>query len=69
VPVLAGYTRDETKLFPQNLATSPAFGGISGRLIDDPTVFSMAYSYDPNAAPATSLSNGFPASTCPSRRR
>jgi para-nitrobenzyl esterase len=65
VPVLAGYTRDETKLFPQNLATSPAFGGISGRLIDDPTVFSMAYSYDPNAAPATSLTQWIPGQYLP----
>ncbi|KIQ31997.1 carboxylesterase [Variovorax paradoxus] len=65
VPVLAGYTRDETKLFPQNLATSPAFGGISGRLLDDPTVFSMAYSYDPNAAPTTSLEQWIPGQYLP----
>ena len=65
VPVMAGYTRDETKLFPQNLATSPAFGGISGRLLDDPTVFAMAYSYDPNAAPATSLEQWIPGQYLP----
>jgi para-nitrobenzyl esterase len=65
VPVLAGYTRDETKLFPQNLATSPAFGGISGRLLDDPTVFSMAYNYDPNAAPTTSLEQWIPGQYLP----
>ncbi|MDQ0012026.1 para-nitrobenzyl esterase [Variovorax boronicumulans] len=65
VPVMAGYTRDETKLFPQNLATSPAFGGISGRLLDDPTVFAMAYSYDPNAAPTTSLEQWIPGQYLP----
>jgi len=65
VPVMAGYTRDETKLFPQNLAISPAFGGISGRLLDDPTVFSMAYSYDPDAAPATTLEQWIPGQYLP----
>jgi para-nitrobenzyl esterase len=65
VPVMAGYARDETKLFPQNLATSPLLGGISGRLLDDPTVFSMAFNYDPNAAPTTSLAQWIPAQYLP----
>ena len=33
VPVLAGNTRDEAKLFPTFLALSPALGGVSGRLV------------------------------------
>lgn len=65
VPVLAGYTRDETKLFPQNLALSPAYGGVSGRLLDDPTVFRMAYDYNPNVAPTTSLEQWIPARYLP----
>ena len=35
VPVLAGNTRDEAKLFPTFLALSPALGGKSGRLVSD----------------------------------
>ena len=35
VPVLAGNTRDEAKLFPTFLALSPALGGVSGRLVSD----------------------------------
>ena len=65
VPVMAGYTRDETKLFPANLATSPLFGGISGRLLDDPTVFSMAFNYDPDAAPTTSVQQWIPGQYLP----
>lgn len=65
VPVMAGYTRDETKLFSQNLATSAAFGGVSGRLLDDPKVFSMAYHYDPDAAPSTSIEQWIPAQYLP----
>ena len=39
VPVLAGNTRDEAKLFPTFLALSPALGGVSGRLVSDATLF------------------------------
>jgi len=61
VPVLAGNTRDEGKLFPTFLALSPALGGVSGRLLTDAQVFTMAFSYDPNAAPATTVEAWIPA--------
>ena len=61
VPVLAGNTRDEGKLFPSFLALSPALGGVSGRLLTDAQVFSMAFSYDPNAAPQTTVEQWIPA--------
>ena len=61
VPVLAGNTRDEGKLFPTFLALSPALGGVSGRLLTDAQVFSMAFGYDPNAAPATTVEAWIPA--------
>ena len=38
VPVLAGNTRDEAKLFPTFLAI-PGFGGVSGRLVSDAALF------------------------------
>ena len=41
VPVLAGNTRDEAKLFPTFLAIHPGFGGVSGRLVNDYTLFSV----------------------------
>ncbi|MDP1532678.1 MAG: carboxylesterase family protein, partial [Rubrivivax sp.] len=50
VPLLAGNTRDEGKLFPTLL---PLVGGTgSGRLLDDATVFASAFGYKPNG-PAT----------------
>ena len=61
VPVMAGNTRDEGKLFPTFLALSPALGGVSGRLLTDAQVFAMAFSYDPNAAPATTVEQWIPA--------
>jgi len=61
VPVLAGNTRDEGKLFPSFLALSPALGGVSGRLLTDAQVFAMAFSYDPNATPATTVEQWIPA--------
>lgn len=60
VPVLAGITRDEAKLFPTLLAIAPTLGGISGRLLDDPTVFNMAFNYKPEAAPATTVEQWIP---------
>jgi para-nitrobenzyl esterase len=53
VPVLAGNTRDETKLFPSLLALAPRFGGVTGRPLDDAAVFAIAYPYKPQAAPTT----------------
>ena len=61
VPVMAGNTRDEGKLFPTFLALSPALGGVSGRLLTDAQVFSLAFGYDPNAAPQTTVEQWIPA--------
>ncbi len=46
VSVLAGHTRDETKLFPQLFAMRPDRGGTSGRLLDDAAVFALVSRYD-----------------------
>jgi len=61
VPVLAGNTRDEAKLFPTFLALSPALGGVSGRLVSDATLFATQFSYDPDAPPAISITQWIPA--------
>ncbi len=53
VPVLAGNTRDETKLFPALLALRPAFGGSNARPLDDAQVFARVFRHDPDAPPAT----------------
>lgn len=60
VPVLAGNTRDEGKLFPALLALSPGLGGVSGRLLSDREVFNIAATYDPDAAPQTRLQDWIP---------
>lgn len=60
VPVLAGNTRDETKLFPSLLALRPNLGGASGRLLDDAAVFALAARYDPESPPATRLEDWIP---------
>jgi para-nitrobenzyl esterase len=65
VPVLAGTTRDETKLFPQLLALRPALGGVSGRLLDDAQVFALAHRYDPEAPAATRIEDWVPAAYLP----
>ncbi|MBT9528269.1 MAG: carboxylesterase family protein [Rhizobacter sp.] len=61
-PVLMGNTRDEGKLFPTLL---PLVGGAVGRLINDATVFSIAYGYQPDAAPQSTLEQWLPASYLP----
>jgi para-nitrobenzyl esterase len=61
VPVLAGNTRDEGKLFPGLLALAPALGGVNGRLLTDEQSFNMALRYDPDAAPQTKLEDWIPA--------
>jgi len=61
VPVLAGHTRDETKLFPQLFALSADLGGRSGRLLSDAQVFSLAWRYDPEAPPQTTVAQWIPA--------
>ncbi len=65
VPVLAGNTRDEAKLFPTFLALSPALGGASGRLVSDATLFATQFAYDPNAAPSVSIDSWIPAQYLP----
>ena len=65
VPVLAGNTRDESKLFPGLLATRPELGGISGRLLDDAAVFKLAHGYQPDAPPASRIEDWVPAQYLP----
>lgn len=65
VPVLAGSTRDETKLFPGLFALRPDLGGASGRLIDDARVFTLAYNYNPEGPPATRVEDWIPAQYLP----
>ncbi|MBL8304915.1 MAG: carboxylesterase family protein [Ideonella sp.] len=65
VPVLAGHTRDETKLFPQLFALRPDLGGQSGRLLDDAAVFALAARYDPEAPPQTTIEQWVPKAYLP----
>ena len=63
VPVLIGNTRDEGKLFP---SLFPLAGGVgSGRLINDATVFDIAFNYNPEAPPQTTLEQWIPANYLP----
>ena len=53
VPVLAGNTRDEGKLFPSFL---PLVGGAgNARLVTDAQLFANHFSYNPDAAPQTTI--------------
>lgn len=53
VPVLAGNTRDEGKLFPSFL---PFAGGVgSARQVSDLTLFTTQLNYNPDAAPTVTL--------------
>lgn len=61
-PVLMSNTRDEGKLFPTLL---PRVGGVNGRLINDATVFSIAFQYQPERPPQTTLEQWIPASYLP----
>ena len=65
VPVLAGNTRDEAKLFPTFLALSPALGGVSGRLVSDATLFDTQFGYDPDAAPTVRIEEWVPSQYLP----
>ncbi|QBK06375.1 carboxylesterase/lipase family protein [Hylemonella gracilis] len=60
VPVLAGNTRDEGKLFPSFFALRPSLGGVSGRLLDDAAVFSLAHRYQPDQSPTTTVEQWIP---------
>ncbi|RZJ25714.1 MAG: carboxylesterase/lipase family protein [Haliea sp.] len=63
VPVLAGNTRDEGKLFPSFL---PLVGGTgNARLVTDAQLFANHFSYNPNAAPQTTIEQWIPSSYLP----
>lgn len=65
VPVLAGHTREEAKLFPQLFAMRSDLGGTGGRLLDDAAVFALASRYDPDAAPQTAIEQWVPRTYLP----
>jgi para-nitrobenzyl esterase len=62
VPVLAGNTRDEGKLFPTFLAL---FGGPSGRLVTDKQLFDIQYGYAPDAPAQITIDQWIPAAYLP----
>jgi len=62
VPVLAGNTRDEGKLFPTFLTL---LGGPSGRLVTDKQLFDIQFGYAPDAAPQIALDQWIPAAYLP----
>jgi len=63
VPTLAGNTRDEGKLFPSFL---PLVGGAgNARIVTDAQLFANHFSYDPNAAPQTTVDQWIAASYLP----
>ncbi|MES2717443.1 MAG: carboxylesterase family protein [Pseudomonadota bacterium] len=62
VPVLAGNTRDEGKLFPTFLAL---FGGPSGRLVNDQQLFNIQLAYQPDAAPQIDIAQWIPQAYLP----
>ncbi len=62
VPVLAGNTRDEGKLFPTFLTL---LGGPSGRLVTDKQLFDIQFAYQPDAAPQITVEQWIPAAYLP----
>ena len=58
VPVLAGNTRDEGKLFPTFLTL---LGGPSGRLVTDQQLFDIQFAYQPDATPQITIEQWIPA--------
>lgn len=54
VPVLAGNTRDEGKLFPTLFA---AFGLPSGRIVSDAQLFDIQFHYNPDAPPTVTIAD------------
>lgn len=52
VPVLAGNTRDEGKLFPTSLTL---LGGPSGWLVTDKQLFDIQFGYQPDAPPQITI--------------
>lgn len=57
VPVLAGNTRDEGKLFPTFLTL---LGGPSGRLVTDKQLFDIQFTYQPDAPAQITLQQWIP---------
>ena len=62
VPVMAGNTRDEGKLFPTFLTL---LGGPSGRLVTDKQLFDIQYGYAPDAAPQIAIQQWIPGAYLP----
>ncbi|MCG2592820.1 carboxylesterase family protein [Ramlibacter sp. XY19] len=63
VPVLAGNARDEGKLFPSFL---PLVGGTgNARIVTDAQLFTNHFTYNPNAAPQTTVEQWLAASYLP----
>jgi len=58
VPVMAGNTRDEGKLFPTFLTL---FGGPSGRLVTDKQLFDIQFGYQPDLPPQITIDQWIPA--------
>jgi para-nitrobenzyl esterase len=65
VPVMAGNTRDEAKLFSSLLALSPALGGVSGRKLGDAALFDLVSGYDPDAPAQLRIDQWIPAQYLP----
>jgi para-nitrobenzyl esterase len=65
VPVLAGNTREEGKLFPSLLALSPALGGVNARIPTDAQVFDIQFHYRPNDPPQVAITDWLVASYLP----
>ena len=62
VPVMAGNTRDEGKLFPTFLTL---LGGPSGRLVSDKQLFDIQFGYAPDAPPQVTIDQWIPAACLP----
>lgn len=62
VPVLAGNTRDEGKLFPTFLAL---LGGPSGRLVTDKQLFDIQFAYAPDAPAQITIDQWIPSAYLP----
>jgi para-nitrobenzyl esterase len=58
MPVMAGNTRDEGKLFPTFLTL---LGGPSGRLVTDKQLFDIQFAYQPDAPPQITIEQWIPA--------
>jgi len=57
VPILAGNTREECKLFPSLLALAPALGGMDARIPSDPQVFTIQFNYRPDDPPQVAITD------------